>query len=56
LNTFEFEDKKNNLKAKLEFSQQGGYFSRKNLPCDFIDGTIYRHGTEVCKIQGSWLE
>ncbi len=56
LGHFTFEDKKHNLKAKLEFSPIAGFFSRRNLPCDCIQGSITQYGNEISKIEGSWVE
>lgn len=40
MGTFEFEDKTNNLKARLEFASKGGIFSRQGLPIDCFEGLI----------------
>ncbi|CDW82058.1 oxysterol binding family protein [Stylonychia lemnae] len=56
LGSFEFVDNKNQLRAQLEFSKEGGFFTRQSLPIDCIEGTIQGQGQEVSKIQGSWLE
>jgi hypothetical protein len=52
----DFEYKKFGLSAKLEFSKEGGIFSRNTLPVDCIQGAITKNGVEVSKVQGSWLE
>ena len=53
---FEFNDTKNNLKAKLTFSEGAGFFNRYALPVDCFEGSILHNDTEICKVQGSWLE
>ena len=53
---FEFTDIKNNLKAKLTFSEGAGFFNRYALPVDCLEGSIQLKGNEICKVQGSWLE
>jgi hypothetical protein len=53
---FEFKDKKNGLSCKLAFSKGKSLFNKQALPIDCFEGTVTRHGVEVCKVQGSWLE
>ena len=48
--SIEFTDKKNSLRAKLQFSKEGGLFTRPSLPVDCLEGSITKEGVDVCKV------